>query len=226
MFNKRMLIAFTILCGQITSNQAITNGTQLTLAGASGFASSKLIEKLLSNYNEQLIESTGVDNLSDYHKIIKYSCGLGTTVIVAWLLSKYTPKTKLKKARAISEKINQSPLINIYATNANSYNDAVMRLLVRDDFPLITAFRELEQLDDLINEGITLLNQAIEDAYPSFVKESDLSWEQSSFELLKQKVNDRLCFIKYSQAFSDQQNRLNSYLSGSTNTFFLGTIIK
>lgn len=211
MFNKKLLIGLAILCGQTTNNQAISNLGQIALSGGFGTITGILTDKFASPENNV------------QHNMAR-SCALGAMILSALILYKNTPGAKLKKARAISEQVNQNRLMNIYANNSDDYIEAVLRLLVRDEYPLLTAFHELELIDDLVDQGIELLNQALNDAYGSFTKESDLLWEQSSFELLKQKVNDQLCFIKYSQEFAEQENKFISRASCSTNAFFLGKI--
>jgi hypothetical protein len=205
MVNKKLLIGLAIICGQVTNSQAISNGTQLTLAGLSGITTEVLTYKLLTSFDVNKFLTYVSNDLKDLDpKLITYSCALGATALTAWNLYSLTPGAKLQKVRATIEQINQNPLISIYANDAYIYNEAVLRLLVRDEYPLLTAFRELELIDDLIDENIALLNQALDDTYASFTKANDLDWELASLDLLKQKVNDRLCFIKYSRAFNNE----------------------
>ena len=80
-------------------------------------------------------------------------------------------------------------------------------------------------MDDLVNEGLVLLDQALDDASGYLTKESDLIWQQTELDLLKQKINDRLYFIRYSTAFNEEKNNLKSKKTGSTNTVFLDILV-
>ena len=220
MLNKKLLIGLAILGGHPNNTNAITNMTQVTVSGIAGMFAGVLTDQALNSV------SSPVPSEFKYHKnIITYSCALVAAGLTAWMLNDTTPRAKLKKARAINEQINQSRVMTIYADDAAGYIDSVMRLLVREEYPLLTAFHELELMDDLVNEGLVLLDQALDDASGYLTKESDLIWQQTELDLLKQKINDRLYFIRYSTAFNEEKNNLKSKKTGSTNTVFLDILV-
>lgn len=206
MVNKKLLIGLAIICGQVANNQAITNVAHVAWSGAAGLAAGAMANKLDLD-SKLATAASGVKDLNP--KIATYSCALVAAALTAWSLYHLTPGAKLKKARAINEQINKNPLVTIYANDAYTYNEAVLRLFVRDEYPLLRAFGELTLIDDLINEALAILKEALNDSYSGFATENDLDWEIASFELLKQNVNDRLCFIKYSQDFVAQKNSCN-----------------
>lgn len=218
MYKKKLLLGLAILSCQTNNSQAISNLGQLTLSGGLGLTTSILADKFLPNV-EKL---TNYDLMS--RKNLVSAFGVVTAIGSMAVLYHATPGAKLKKARVISEQINKNRLMDIYADEAQGYINAVLRLLVREDYPLMIAFQELEIIDDLVNQALELLNQALDCSFGSFTKENDLLWEQASLELLKQKVNDRLCFIKYSQGFTTEENKFMNSAAYSTNTFFLGKI--
>ncbi len=107
-----------------------------------------------------------------------------------------TPGARLKQAKRILNQVGANLLVNTPENDLNNYADDVTYLLVRNDFPLLEAFKQLSKCEDQTVYAIDLLELALGDADDNSYLYNNILEQREKAACLELKVRNRLYSLK------------------------------